>query len=73
MKKGQITIGTILITIITIILYVSLLPTLNTIINNTLPSIEGDVMTTSILLLIPFLMLIGIIIGFFSYNERRYQ
>lgn len=70
-KKGAFSIVGLLMSIITLIVYVGFLPTINEVITAALP--ELDTMTAFVIQLIPLIMLIMIIVGVVTSGKPEYQ
>jgi hypothetical protein len=70
MKKGQITIISILMLVVVLIVYVTFLPIINNAINDSLPYLSNIPMAVTLVELIPLFMLIAIILSIFSWTNR---
>lgn len=70
---GQMTIVVLLMTLVALMVYVALLPTINTMISPVADDLEaqGDSMTATMLRLFPFVILVGILIGALWYVFPR--
>jgi hypothetical protein len=69
-KSGQITIISILISVVLLIVYVSFLPVIYTVINSSAPYLTDTPMTYALVGLFPLFLIIAIIISVFSSTQR---
>ena len=67
-KKGQIGITGIIMGIISIIVFVALLPILNTVISDGLPYMDS--WTTLVVTLLPLIFALMIVVGIVNYNRQ---
>ena len=67
-KKGQIGITGIIMGIISIIVFVALLPILNTVISDGLPYMDS--WTTLVVTLLPLIFALMIVVGILNYNRQ---
>jgi uncharacterized membrane protein len=70
-KKGGFTIVGLILTFVTLAIYVGFLPALNEIISTAIP--ELDSMSATIISLIPMVMLIMIIVGMIQFGQVRQE
>jgi uncharacterized membrane protein len=70
-KKGGFTIVGLILTFVTLAIYVGFLPALNEIISTAIP--ELDSMSATIISLIPMVMLIMIIVGMVQFGQVRQE
>jgi predicted Kef-type K+ transport protein len=67
-KKGQIGITGIIMGVISIIVFVALLPILNTVISDGLPYMDS--WTTLVVTLLPLIFALMIVVGIVNYNRQ---
>jgi len=67
-KKGQIGITGIIMGVISIIVFVALLPILNTVISDGLPYMDS--WTTLVVTLLPLIFALMIVVGILNYNRQ---
>lgn len=70
-KKGQFGITSVIMGIVAIIVFVALLPVLNTVISDGLPYMDS--WTTLIVTIMPLVIALMIIVGIVSYNNQQRQ
>lgn len=70
-KKGELSIVGMILTVITLIIYVAFLPIINEIISTALPDL--DTMGQLIIAIIPTVMLLMIIVAMIQYGRGTYR
>lgn len=69
MKKGQIGITGIIMGVISVIVFIALLPILNTVISDGLPYMDD--WTILVVTLIPLIFALMIVVGIVNYNRQQ--
>jgi hypothetical protein len=70
-KKGAFSVTALIMGVITLIIYVAFIPTLNTIISTAIPDLDD--MSALIISLFPLILLLMIIVGVVSYGKPNYE
>lgn len=70
--KGQFSLITIISAVVMLILYVAFLPLISNMVSIGMNSTD-DQMTQAVLVLFPFLLLIGIIVSLWQYRRPQYE
>jgi hypothetical protein len=70
-KRGAFSVTALIMGIITLIIYVAFIPTINSIISTAIPQLDS--MSALIISLFPFILLLMIIVGVVSYGKPDYE